>query len=584
MRSLVIVGSSSRLYQEIKPWIEVEYDLLEHSHKDFEQAPKECPVLVFALAKDLSENLRFLELLSSHFTGLKVYIGSTSVLAHHTRYSYPRLKACIESAVLSKEQWKVLRVGMPKSGERPVLLRTRRLITDERSFCGALKFALTDDENLVNAYHEKRGNAEFFARGLSWLYRAMYSNKILSFIAKPFDLFLKTLHICDYGYTFISNHTNSEALHVRKILVGGGITAENLLARNDTIDLVMRPTRSHLEQDSTLERIGYGGNSDFWHGVISLLSNRHYSKKELLRAERVFNKSYAVPGSDALTLLNSGYSYIPWRPHRPEVDEEQCLDSEVLRIVKTDTGFCLVTLERLLFCQVCEVAAGALNSIRLLQRSQLVNDTIRLDEHMVGYFGQVTLSQAQLPDVIFRGRGHFKKFLRIPIDEARVMYVNLRPALADFRDIKQASKARAVFGTKTSNVIARIIKGFSLGLVLEAIYNKFGLTLKSNLFNIVGHVEMKEFVEIDNGRVLYKSTKMTFSPQDKRRVITEIRNSHPSAQSVELQTEIELSPGLHFQNGVGLAQLARVPYLNLHGTSTLPSSPEHPTFTLMIQD
>ena len=345
----------------------------------------------------------------------------------------------------------------------------------------------------------------------------------------------------------------------------------------------MVPSGSILNEKSNLERIGGGGNSDLWHGVISLLSKRRYSGGELAKAKKIFRKAYSVPGEDALGLLKDGYSYIPWQPHRPVIDETRSLDGEVLKIIQTQSGFCLVTLECLFFCESCSIAAGALNTICLLQRSQLIERAVYLDEHMVGYFGQVRLSTRRLPDVVFKGRGHFKKFIRIPVDATREMYVNLRPALANFKDIHKAGKARSVFGTKASSVVSRIIQRFSLGLVLEAIYNKFGITISSNVFNVVGHIEMKKLVKVEDAKVHYQAMTTRLSNDDKERISNAIKKELPFATSVEMLTDIELSPGLHFQNGTDLSscQFLTPGYIWINKTSIIPGTSY---FHLMIQE
>ena len=96
MKPLVIVGASSRLYREIKPWIENDYELIECSHKDFTSRPRGFDVVVFALAPDFPANLKLLEAVSEHFQKLKIYVGSTAVFARHTGYQYPQLKLTLK--------------------------------------------------------------------------------------------------------------------------------------------------------------------------------------------------------------------------------------------------------------------------------------------------------------------------------------------------------------------------------------------------------------------------------------------------------------------------------------------------------
>ena len=143
-------------------------------------------------------------------------------------------------------------------------------------------------------------------------------------------------------------------------------------------------------------------------------------------------------------------------------------------------------------------------------------------EHLVGYFGQSFKQKKNLDKSIFKFTGHFKRFHNILLNTNRSMFVTLRPALFGFKSLEIASSFRDFFGRDSSSIIVNLIKRFNLALILEAIYNKFGLKfLNSKRYNIAGHIESKNSVNIqlsksENPKIIYgeKNIKLNKSEID----------------------------------------------------------------------
>ena len=101
------------------------------------------------------------------------------------------------------------------------------------------------------------------------------------------------------------------------------------------------------------------------------------------------------------------------------------------------------------------------------------------------------------------------------------MLITIRPALFGFKSLVKASSYRDFFGSGSSTIMINMLKKLNLALVLEALYNKFGLkVLKSNKYNIAGHIESNHSVTIhlsksNNPEVEYGEKNISLSDFEK---------------------------------------------------------------------
>lgn len=582
---LNVVGASSRLYRAYKNIIEERFELIELSHKDFTKGDINSPVVVFGFSQvSVEENKTFLDEIDCYYPKTKIYIGSTASFARHTVYKYAQFKGILEDYVLMHEGWRLLRVGMPDLFLKEVWIESPRLITSGLDLINGLEQTILSKCLVVNAFTEK-GKSNLFSRKLAILYKFLYSNFLTKNLVYFIDVVLKLSRLSDYGYTFVSNVTEEyKDINVENLIIGSGIIGTRFIEDNQEERWsIMSPKRRIENKFNLYESLGLGGNGDSWHGVSSLFRDVELSEKEMTNLHRLFRNKYKVYGKKNWDLLKKSYSYIPLFPYRPKRNLNKCrLDNLALDIKVKDDMVSIQTNKNIVNSKVCVLAAGSLNSVSLLQNSGLCDDTVFLDEHMVGYFGQITFRNVLFPDVKWRGLGHFKKFIRIDLDENRVLYVNIRPALFDFKDINKASEARRVFGSNTKNVIKKVISSFSLGLCLEAVYNKFGITLPSRTFNIVGHLQIRQNVRVEKGQISYAVNNMSFSQNDLDILNNALTNLSGEIKGISISNDVDLAPGLHYQNVIGVNR--RYGNLRVEGSMFLSSSPEHPTLAMIIRD
>ena len=206
---------------------------------------------------------------------------------------------------------------------------------------------------------------------------------------------------------------------------------------------------SHSVNNITIEYKGNGGNSNYWHSVISIfLSNKNIDFSRSFFFNLFYNKGY--------NLLKKGYSFIPIKPLRPLekifkiIDKTSVFDDELIFVeIRKENGNNLVlhTKRNTFYTKNVFLCTGSISSLDLLFKSNLItDDKVVLSEHLVGYFGQIILNKkSNLDRTIFKFNGHFKRFHNILLNPNRSMFVTLRPALFGFKSLETASSFRDFF-------------------------------------------------------------------------------------------------------------------------------------------
>ena len=425
------------------------------------------------------------------------------------------------------------------------------------------------------------------------------------FVTRPLDIIFRFLNYKNYGYTFLSN--NYQINHHKNTVVGSGMSSLGVLtaineSQSNLDDTILIHDFSsklfHSVNKKNVEYKGNGGNSNYWHSVISIFRiDKEFEATRRLFFTLFYKKSY--------NLLNEGFSFIPFKPLRPLskivkiINESNIIDDELIYIERSKDNaqeLVLHTKRNTFYTNRVFLCTGTISSLDLLFKSNLItDDKVVLSEHLVGYFGQIILNKkSNLDKSIFKFNGHFKRFHNILLNTNRSMFVTLRPALFGFKSLEIASSFRDFFGRDSSSIIVNLIKRFNLALILEAIYNKFGLKfLNSKRYNIAGHIESKNSVNIqlsksENPKIIYgeKNIKLNKSEIDN---INKYLNSKYNIDSIIISNKTMVSPGLHFLNA---SNIDMVP-IDLNGLSKdhiypfgtylfQNYAPTHPTFDLFV--
>jgi hypothetical protein len=607
---ITIIGSNSKLFKTINSKIDQSiFKLVLLSHKDIGDVDEIINPIIFSYSKSsLSENLIMIDLISKKTKGKILYISTTAVFACtiSEKYSYSTNKKKIENYIITKDNISIIRIGLVEN------------LFDETKICGQIKYSsitkivscITDayehDNKIINAWETKYipGSSlnNLFLKVEFFLLKIFKSH---FFYTRPIDLIFKLIGFNNYGYTFLSNNHQIESK--KNTIIGSGMSSLGVLTAinesqsnlDNTIIIHDFSSRlSHSVNKKNVEYRGNGGNSNYWHSVISIFRmGKEVEASRRLFFNFFFNKSY--------NLLNEGYSFIPFRPLRPLtkifkiINKDQIIDDELIYIERSldnDEELILHTKRNTFYTDRVFLCTGSISSLDLLFKSQLIkNDKVILSEHLVGYFGQINLNQkSNLDRSVFKFNGHFKRFHNILLNAERSMLITLRPALFGFKSLDKATSYRDFFGSGSSTIFINLLKKFNLALVLEAIYNKFGLKFfNSNKYNIAGHIESKHSVTIHlskstSPKVQYGEKKISLSKSEIKN-INEYLGSNYDLDKITISDYINVSPGLHFLDAVN-SSYEKIDFQELskysiftYGTYLfMDNAPTHPTFDLFV--
>lgn len=392
--------------------------------------------------------------------------------------------------------------------------------------------------------------------------------------------------------------------HFDHVIVGMGMSALGVLeaiSRIDSISILVvdiKDSQDEIYENNNVKykfgKVGGGGNSDLWHGVISKINSlpdsEYFKTFDLLLKIYYPNQSFSI--SDNL-------SFIPYKPLRPKniirkkfKDKVSILFDSLIYFKYKDSYIDLIFKKDKITTGTLWLCTGSQGTLKVLNESNLLKEKeYYLDEHLVGYFGQIENEKTkQCNDVIFSQHGHLKPFFTIKQEGSRSMYLNVRPAHFRFKNLEYASRFRNFFGQSSKEIIFKLFSLLNLGLFFEAFYNKFGIAFSSSVYNIVGHIEIEKAVKYNVSENSFSlNTDNVILTNTEAQILTSIFGIHFKPSNV-----VHLSPGLHLINldkPFGISYIdddlispikANSSVFICSGVSLKLKSPVHPTFSLLV--
>lgn len=596
--SISIIGSNSRLYNWLKPYLLRFFNIeLEISHSDLGAYHEFINPLVFSLSPNYAENLKFLKEIHLKTKGLMFYVSSTAVLSLHYKgfYKYPDLKRKIELYLLTKENVKILRVGVPECFMDGFYGQVK--VTRQKDFLAAVETSFKESGKIVNAFEQIYVNpinsiSAFAIRLFKFLKRL----NIPFHFFRGFDLVFKLLKLKNYGYSFLSNYHYSNTF--KDILVGKGISALGVLdgysksGNLQNLAIIENVSRKSFVFDRNnsnfLEKNYKGGNSSLWHSVISNFNPNVTQSRRNSFLANFFSKIDFSP-------LFKGFSFIPYFPLRPagRFPDNQ-IDDEVL-LIETLSKLVVHCAKGSYECDRIILCTGSLSTLRILKNSNLIGrEKLNISDHSVGIFGQVEFPRkVYIKNTIRSSKGHFKRHFKISCLKGRDMYLTIRPAYFGFKNVVYAENYRSFYANSTSSILFKLIKSLNPGLFLEAIYNKLGVQLfPSKKYNITGHIQTNGSVvfwpDLDMFEVITSSLNLSENEIGEIKRILSI--SFPYSTIKVRDDHVKVSPGMHFlsSNNEKSSIIKFFPQLanrNIFYSGSLQfedNKIEHPTFDLYI--
>lgn len=600
MKNLTIIGKNSRLYKIIKPQIS-EFINNEFSFKEIDSIKGIENAIVFSFDHNsFQSNIELLEKIYSKVTGRLIYVSSTSVYAMHycQSYQYANIKKRIENYLVQKTNTTILRIGIVEEFISKDWYHGKIKLSSQEKIVGGIKESLQNDYRVLELWEEIIVNNVDFKKRFFYGFLVLTSKyfKRLFFITRPFDLLFRFLGYKNYGYTFLSNQFDPKYTH---IIVGAGMGAlgvvEALKTKNLVNDVLLIhdyfSNKHHSEKGhhKPLETIGRGGNSSKWHGVIS---NYNYNIKAYKKSYQFFLKKY-YKIEDGLKYLDQ-YSFVPFAPIRPLkfiksiLKKDKIVEDKILIIEEKQNHAIIHTTKASYRTKKLHLCSGTFSTLKILFDSHLIKQNkFTLSEHLVGYFGQFESNKTAVVSR-FTSSGHYKRFHNIELKN-RSCYLTFRPANFKFQNLKYADLNRDFFSNKKSTIIFSLIKRMNLGLISEAIFNKFGIAINiNNCYNIVGHIQSKNTVSVkltksEDPSIVYNEKSIDFDDEE----ITSMKNyiiNYTEARKIMIRKNSAASPGLHYLEISDKTQFTSLPKcIQCYSTIFFNDySPKHPTFHLLI--
>jgi len=309
--------------------------------------------------------------------------------------------------------------------------------------------------------------------------------------------------------------------------------------------------------------LGFGGLGRYWHGVIPTGLNRN--PDAIAPADFATLLHHFYPRTDAAAKIGRPWLFVPKRPIRTPAAWQRLQAARGDRLTishalassfASDTAAPSVTTGEGRFAgRRLWIAAGALHTPRLLAASLDSFDGVRstVSDHSIVYVGQIDRRRhphipapaiERSPDGYWMPSGFS--------DGGRGLFT-LKPARFSYRTLDYGIEQRAAFGLPTGGVIAKILKASSLGLVAEALFNKFGLFGDAERLSAYAQVLVPDAYAFDA-----ETAALTARPAAIRAAIDEVRRTAlwPDELVPSARPELFVN-GIHLHHSVDVAALER---------------------------
>lgn len=478
MSEIIIIGKNSKLYQSIAKKLP---NVLAISHKEVSQKKLAgaSKIIVFSWShKNQNDNLTLINSLPLDKT---VFISTVAVLSLQGKRqwaAYPNWKFEIEQHVV-RCGGMVARLGIcdpnmvdKMSGPIPV--------TSPEDLIHIVLNTKFIPSKVVDAFTIRDG-------------RASRSNKIISAVANyisdilprgfifqaPICYFLRSVGFLDYGYTRDAMSYFKEEIQCGYGVLGAAYAKRNPNPRRCTV-VNPKPNRKIVSRGFVNTLIGYDliGLSRSWHGVQIQENTDGTYRKDVPFFNRRPNPPSGTIYGEAKTL--------------------KILENYISIDLATKTG------TKTFYSRKLILAMGPLENSLLLARHS--NFTMRFSDHETGIVGSVEMAEALKLGYITRKLflirpGQVKRFETTDVS----FLVDLRPIVKTRQVADENPNAFYLDSTRT--LIAKLIRGFSLARINEAIFNKFGFgvpTMRAAVsvqILVEDCISFKNYTEIDRRRI-----------------------------------------------------------------------------------
>lgn len=335
--------------------------------------------------------------------------------------------------------------------------------------------------------------------------------------------------------------------------------------------------------------LGEGGLGSHWHGVIPTGWHNNFGAASDEDFVAMFRRYY--PNTEVRDRLGSPMLFVPWRAVRPAHELRRLaathgprrlslIREAALQLRFNERGVTVASASGVRRAARVWIAAGALHTPALLA-SSLGMGAVRdhVSDHVFCYVGQV---DGQSRPAVSHCRDGV--FFPATYDALATALYTLRPATFSFRRLDFGIEQRVVFGLPTGNVLAKLARRMSPGLLVEAFYNRFGLFAGAAAYSVYAQVLVRDGYRFcAEPRPLQACSKRIRIATDAARDAQPFAGLQPSRRP-----EVYL-PGIHLHHSLDLDALARAgvnaddsPVQVVDASALTEIGPDHHAFKMML--
>jgi hypothetical protein len=353
-----------------------------------------------------------------------------------------------------------------------------------------------------------------------------------------------------------------------EIVVGSGLTALGVvlgLPSQRRVLVIGGPAGGRfVYYDQTRTKacayLGHGGLGTYWHGVIATGGQRSTTDATVQHFDRLLRHFY--PNTDVSERSGKPWLFVPWRPIRPKAEwrrlaaerDRLVFHHEIVSRFTPETDEVSVHTAKAIYRGArVWVCAGALHSPALLERSLGARVSRPfISDHVFCYLGQIDRSRTDVaPSRVERTRDGVWFEGRYDLKD-RALYT-LRPARFTFSRLDHGIEQRSAFGRPTGNGLRNIVRGTSLGLLAEALYNRSGLFPNARVQSVYAQVEVPDAHQFSS-----HDGQLTTRRDAVQAVVDDVRASPPFVGMLKSKRPDLFIPSTHLHHSVDVGALLRM--------------------------
>jgi hypothetical protein len=496
----LIIGKNSLIVKKISKKL-INFEFI--SHRDIKKYDlnKYNFIFLFSWPKNVDKGFRdLLELIPKKKL---IFISSIAVFSCFLRpqpYKYPNQKLLIENYVL-KNNGSVLRLGIFHKSWSSFNSNVMPY-TSYDSLIKLLNSWSMSNSKVINLFDLNENdvtNSIFF----NFLYK-IHSQINIKFIRVFMDTILKFSGSKNYGYT-----KDCLFFFEKQIQIGYGVLGENLLRMNqDKVILTIVSGKKNLQLKSngfrnTLIGYNFNGLKKFWHGVsIKLNKDGTFKKKsKIFISRKRFPKKFTI--------------------------------DHILKINDTHDKFEIIGEKAIFFSKKIYFAAGPVENVKLISSLLNFEGKVNFSDHDLILIGNCDT------DELINKNYLLKKWFFIINNK---IFTNKSSFMLDFRPFSKETlnKNNSEFYIDTTqNIIYKLIRGFSLSRINEAIFNKFGIAIYRKKTLCFAQILNSDCIELNlsNKKIIKKRVPNEFVKELINLISARLDSFNPLNSSISIDSQ-----------------------------------------------